>query len=225
MKAIKIILILIGISLNTFGQFKTNEIGIVCGPSCSFFNIGSGEKDEYNSSHKIIVFSVGLSYQHSFNNWFSVKTNLSYERKGDLFKTGYMEVNPPYMIGIEKNRHLDYITLPILIRGDFGKKTKLFFNIGPFFSFLTNASIRDTYSYNTSLWHNNSESYKNYDIGITSGLGVKIPANEKISISFEIRDNIGIMNISTLEGYTSKYLSTHSINLLLGFSYKICKQK
>ena len=68
---------------------------------------------------------------------------------------------------------------------------------------------------------NYTSDYKTIDMGITAGIGLAIPINDKFSLSAEIRNNLGLTNISKSSSVTNK---TNSTNLLIGVTYKFGKK-
>ena len=118
-----------------------------------------------------------------------------------------------------------YITIPLLFRGSYGDYVKFFFNTGPYLGILlSNKTTIDANSqYNEPGREvDNTDSTKSTDFGITAGIGLQIPISAKNLLTFEIRDDIGLTNISdyTTDGSTK----TNSLSLIVGLSFGAGKQ-
>ena len=67
---------------------------------------------------------------------------------------------------------------------------------------------------------NNTKLFKRFDAGIKGGGGIIISLKNKLSFSGEIRNNLGLNNISTLPVYNNGTIKTYSLNLLFSVIYK-----
>lgn len=156
-----------------------------------------------------IGFSAGIFIQYNAKKIFSLKLAPAFERKGQW------DVN---------HFNLNYFVFPLLFRGEIGSKTNGFIDVGPYCGYLMEAYI--TTDYNKG--HYNYIKYLNrFDAGISAGLGVNIPIEQKFSISVELRNNFGLYQIvereeSVEHNYEWK---TYSTNLLISFSYNFSKRK
>ena len=146
--------------------------------------------------------TIGITFECNINNRIAIMTNLSFETKGNgnTFNT---------------HDHLNYIILPVLFHVKFGKIRNLFVNIGPYFGYLLPMTDYQYY-------------YKKFDLGITLGFGAEIPIVHQFGLTIEIRDNLGLFNVSKNLTYTDKLgnlvtdignLYTHSIVVQAGFIY------
>lgn len=220
MKFLLTLILSVILATTALGQQNKFEIGVEGGPSIIFLrkNINTGEL--YKPA---FGFSGGIFLQSNFSSIFSIRTNIAFERKGEIY-TG------KYLLGLtmpSRNLNFDYLTLPILVRATLGKKVNYFINAGPFFGYLIKhtAIIKDpNIQQNTTDFTN---FYNRFDTGISAGLGISVPIKEKFSISCEIRNNLGLYKISD-----SPYLiasrfpiestiKTNSTNLLIGLGYKL----
>lgn len=148
--------------------------------------------------------SVGLSFKYDFDKRLSFKTNLLWELKGNTRES-------------DEDYRLNYITIPMLLQIKFGQTPTGFFNIGPYISFqLPVPEDIDIH-------------YKPIDIGASLGIGLEIPVSPQIGLSFEIRNNLGLFNISSNDAYFDKYgypvveigdLFTYTVVFQAGFAYR-----
>jgi hypothetical protein len=207
----------------SFSQDSKFEIGIQAGNSLVSMRHTGYSQYPYRFKS---AFSAGLFVQYNINKYFSLRVEPGYEKKGydTSYDSTFIENGNPIKILQEFpiTANFNYITIPVLARASIGKKVKYFINAGPYVGFLMSQNIiynygvvnYDKYKYNTA--HN----YKTLDFGITTGLGMYIPMKNIFALSFEIRNNLGLMNISN-PTYNSDINKTLAFNLLLGFSYRI----
>ena len=113
------------------------------------------------------------------------------------------------------------MTAPLLFRAVVGQKIKYFINVGPYIGFLikkesvwTGDSIARTSYDETAL-------NKKSDYGISSGLGVLVPIRNRFGVSIELRNNLGLTNVSAVPVFADGSIKTNSTNLLISFVYKL----
>lgn len=232
MKQILFIILTLLITGSVFSQNSKFSIGIDLGPNYSYFKRNSFDK---NSNHPIFRFSSGLSFNYNISKYFSVETCLSYEQKGDItdyYHTDLATAFPPFNYDEWRySSRFSYLTNPIFLKVTFGKKFKYFVNAGGYISYLlSKKTIRQSKYFPEQKYDypDYPNAYiKNYDYGIIAGIGVSRSIKERIAISVELRNNIGICDIMDQEkGWDYKeILKTNSFNLLFGLKYFFkCKQ-
>jgi hypothetical protein len=150
----------------------------------------------------------------------SLRTNLSFERKGSSYKFDYTDDFGQFVKEVKVNYIIDYLTLPILCRATFGKKVKFFINTGPYFGFLLQEYYTSSDPNIGVLIMDDQIFMKRFDAGITTGIGLIIPVRKKFALSLEARNNMGLYNISAFPVYHEGSILTNSTNLLFGFTYR-----
>ncbi|MBN8642182.1 MAG: PorT family protein [Flavobacteriales bacterium] len=180
----------------------------------------------------------GFSVEYTINEKFSLKTGLGFEKKRiDYFsKTFYTYVLESGELIFEdvdvttKNEY-NYLTIPLVVKYNFGSKKSFFANLGPYVSLLTNHNRRttyhnlvsgDTYSRPESQYNfpfNFAFSSKEY--GVSFGFGKSFVIKNKNKISIELRDNLGLNNrIANMSSRgVSGDIKTNTINLITEFSF------
>jgi hypothetical protein len=202
----------------TYGQTNKFNIGVEGSPSLIFLR----GNDIIDNLHKpTIGFYSGLFFQYNFKKIVSLRTNIAFERKGSVLSSQATDINGNPLGEFTTYTNFDYLTLPILVRATFGKKVEFFVNAGPYFGYL----IKQTFvskgeNFPTTISDNKSLD-KQFDTGITTGLGLSVPIKTKFSFSFEIRNNLGLYNISAVPLVNNGTIKTNSTNFLLGFTYKL----
>lgn len=212
-------LVLIIVGLSTYGQSSKFDIGVEGGPSLIFLRGDDLNEKLYKPN---IGYSGGLFFQYNFKKIVSLRTNISYERKGAVLNAQLVEPEANIIGEVTSQTNFDYLTLPLLVRGTFGRKVHFFLNTGPYFGFLTKQTfiIKDTKN-PTKKIDNTSFLDKRFDIGITTGIGLSIPIKTNFLISFETRNNLGLYNTSAFPIAKDLPVKTNSTNFLLGFAYKL----
>ena len=222
--------ILFGTAEFANGQSKTNDIGIEGGPGLSIIHAKTGM---YSHSRFSMGGLSGVFYQYNFNKIFSLKTAITYERKGTRLENKSDQIPAGDLI-----YHFDYLSLPLLFKVSAGQKIKFFANAGPCFSYLLNQSMYSkSKNGKTYKLGNNPNTYKSYDLGILLGIGMSMPVSDRFLISIEIRDNLGLMSIRDdynqpdAFGYFEsdsgpKFKSyANSTTFIIGFTYRFKNRK
>jgi hypothetical protein len=176
-----------------------------------------------DKENPILGGSAGLTFQYNLSKIFSFKTGISYDRKGwgQLITITDNQGNNSYKTTAKFN--FDYIIVPLLIKASFGNKIKYFVNTGPYFGYLINSSrfiSGEGFRPDKNNDIDEGELLKS-DFGLSTGLGLCYPINEKFNISLEIRNNYGLKNLNS-----GKYSNVNtwpfyasSTNILLGVNY------
>ncbi|MDX2430330.1 MAG: outer membrane beta-barrel protein, partial [Bacteroides sp.] len=95
-----------------------------------------------------------------------------------------------------------------------------FINAGPYLGFLINANTQTKNIEGYPDTKNDfTENYKRSDWGISAGLGIAIPIGSKLSLSLEVRNNLGLSQINTGDVWQGGYVKTNATNLLVGAAY------
>jgi len=212
------IIVIIFCLKTTFAQQPKFEMGLEAGAGITSL-WGNEIVTKYNDP--TLGFSLGAAFQYNFPKTLSLRTNLFFDRKGCISSGAFLDVTGNLVGNYTSYSRFDYFTMPILLRANFGKKTKFFFNLGSYFGYLKKSSfVYEGPNINGRATFDFTSNYKRLDIGLSSGAGVSIPLAKAISLSFEIRNNLGLYNIGKPLPYSETSLNTHSTNLLIGFAYK-----
>jgi len=211
-------LLLFTIGETTFGQTNKFDIGVEGSPSLIFL-LGN---DIIKQWHKpTIGFSGGLFFQFNFKKIVSLRTNIAYERKGSIVTLQTTDINGNSLGEVTTHTNFDYLTFPVLVRATFGKKVKFFVNAGPYFGYLIKQTFVNKGDNIPKTTIDNTFRDKRFDTGISTGLGLSVPIKTKFAFSFEVRNNLGLYNVSAVPVANNGTIKTNSTNYLLGFTYKL----
>ena len=201
-----------------YGQTNKVDIGVEGGPSLIFLR----GNDLIDNNHKPAMgFSGGLFFQYNFKKVISLRTNIAFERKGSVSTAQSTDLNGNPLGEFNTNTNFDYLTFPILIRATFGQKVQCFVNAGPYFGYLIKqTSVSKSNNIPTTTIDNTSLD-KRFDLGISAGLGLSLPIKTRFAFSFEVRNNLGLYNVSEVPVINNGTIKTNSTNFLLGFTYKL----
>lgn len=204
-----------------FSQSNKIDIGIEAGPSLKSLR-GS---DFLESSGSSVGFSGGLTFQYNFTKLFSLRTNISYERKGSEMDFLFTDEFGNQFDEITLRSNFDYLTIPLLARFTFGEKLRFHVNAGPNVGYLVKqADILDAYATIPESETNNIDVFERLDFGLTTGLGVSYPILNNLLLSMEVRNNLGLININSLANDNGGNTKTVSTNLLVGIAYQLGKK-
>lgn len=198
------------------GQTQRLSIGIEGGPSLISLR-GNSAVNSYGSGFS---FAAGVAVQYNISTHFSLRTNVHFERKGTNTKVLFTDVNGATIRDGRIHLNFDYITLPLLARYSVGERIRFMANAGPFVGYLLNqtGSFRGVGN-DPSIEYFRLQDFNRIDFGIALGVGTAIPIGSHILFSVELRDNLGLMNISKVPVIGNGSIKTNSVVLLIGLAY------
>jgi opacity protein-like surface antigen len=163
---------------------------------------------------------AGFSSQYNANKWISVRSQLNYERKGGYRGPFPITDDNGVTVGSSDIRLANnYITAPLLIRAQFGKRAKVFVDAGAYGGFLISATstVRRLTSKSTNIGTVDITQYRNlFDHGFCGGLGLEVPLRNNNKVSLGFRYNHGQVNMQN--DTRSIHLYNRSLNLNIGIS-------
>ena len=213
-------LLLLASGATVFGQASQFEVGIAGGPS---FILLRGNNIIDNIHEPSIGFAAGGSFQWNISRILSLKTNPAFERKGSM---AFIPLTDPdgNDAGVGRNYlNYDYITLPVMAVATFGRGFRYFVNGGPYVGYLIQQiSTFRAENFPRGTFIGTSQN-KRIDFGVSMGMGMSVPLSPLCNFSLEVRENMGLINVSALpvidnNGRRGSIL-TNSVALQLGLSY------
>lgn len=211
----------IGTTSSFYAQNSMFDLGLEGGPNLSTMLIKSSNPAFDFNPKPVIYGSGGFIFQYNFKNFLSLKSGLSYQRKGyQANNTIFTDAFGNVIGGGKTISRFDYLTFPVLVKASFGKKVSFFVNAGPYVGYLLTKTDRtkvgsEEHIYTTDL---KNSGYNRWDFGIASGIGVAIPIRTYWVISVEARNYSGLMDIT--EPTVTKWL-TNTTDLRIGIAYKL----
>ncbi|MCU4188604.1 porin family protein [Flavobacterium sp. HXWNR29] len=139
-----------------------------------------GESDLESNAISGVTFGVGADY--FFNDRWSLRSGLHYQKMGAEGSGGYEE-------------KLNYLTLPVNANWHFGSTRKWNLNFGPSFSMLMSAE---------NNFGDIKDSANSFQLGLAYGIGYKIEVNEKFSILVDFQGITGLTEVPKDSDFTLK---------------------
>ena len=223
----KITFLLFTISLITFkttAQDSKAKFGIQAGLNYSSLR----GYDSYSDKNPGFAYVFGLSFQHEIQENLSLRADLNYERKAQNFKGKIDVLNPDLPTEpIDGNyrykvtAYLNYIVLPIMLKYNFSSDKSFYINGGPYLGYLLKSGQKSESNIPGTIDSDDEDTKykKSIDFGFSAGIGKEFKLNENNQIYIEIRENLGLTNISDTEIIHNGTIKTNSLNLLLGYSF------
>jgi hypothetical protein len=218
---LKTIIILIFILLSSkhgYGQISKMTIGYDGG-------LGLGllwGNDIVSSFRKpILAIHAGGNFHYRLSNKFVIAAEAAIDRKGQSLSGEFKDINGN-SLGIIRNRsNFLYATVSALGRYSFGLKKRFYILAGPFGGYLIQQYTSFIPDFSPRSQNSNTNSFKRIDAGITSGLGYELPVSANKSLTFELRNSLGLRNISKTPVINHQSLNTNSTLLRIGVHHKI----
>jgi hypothetical protein len=217
MKKIVVLVIFVFIGQNSLAQDKIS-LGVNGGATYSSFR-GNPSAEDFNAG---VDFLAGFSFEYKLKERLSLVVNLNYDRKSasknflDEFILG--PDDPNLISDVKVKLKMQFISLPILVRYKFGNKNDFYINGGPFISYLLKSELSNDYD-NTSL--DMTKSFKKIDYGLVLGFGKTFKLKNNTELSVEIRENLGLNNISSKPVVDDGSIKTNSLNLICNYSFNL----
>jgi hypothetical protein len=151
-----------------------------------------------NDSKTLFNFNAGAFLKLPVQRGVSVQPELVYSGQGTRYDVG----------GVTTSYHANYLNIPILLK--FSHRSGPYFETGPQFGFLMNASVKE--GGNST---DDKSSYHSSDFSWVIGVGYKIPASP---LGIDLRYNIGLANVEDRD-VTRQNGSIRNDVLQLGLTY------
>ena len=189
-------------------------VSFEAGPSLNFMT-GNEVLEEHAP---LIGFHGGLTYEVMLKEKLSIKFGLSYERKGSKTTTPLTDLDGNFVEEADIDNRFEYFTVPLLIKYTAQRSPNIFVNAGPYFGVLNSHHfIIKSNSFDQT--EDGSQFFKTFDIGVSTGVGLCLDLNEKLKGMVELRNDLGLYNISSIEIINNGTVNTHALKLIFGISY------
>lgn len=179
-----------------------------------------------NRTKAAVDFLAGVSAEYPFTDRLSVLANLNFERKSYTGK-GYFDAfdgnfdpivqDPAFMTGYKIRGTLNYITLPVNVKYYLNANRSFYINGGPYAGFF----LSETFKANGRRQAENNDMFKTMDLGLNLGMGTSIAVNDNSVLNIEVRDCLGLINISKAPVINDDTLKTNSLQLIVGWQFSL----
>lgn len=200
---------------NSFSQSKL-KVGFNGGLTYSSFR-GNPQIETLDAG---VDFLVGVSFEYQLKERLSLVANINYDRK-TATDNPYIEIfespdDPGFYGRVKIKFKNQFISLPILLKYQFGPNNSLYINGGPFMSYMLKSELWNDYDERSS---DQTDNYKSLDFGLTFGFGKTFKLKNNDEISVEIRENLGLSDISDVPVVNNGSIKTNSLNLICNYSF------
>jgi len=206
---------------NLFCQANRIDIGIEGGPGVIFL------RNICEDPNTGMGFSAGTFFQYNFPKIFSVRADLTFERKGQRYSRTLGNSSSTFREVVTHDNY-DYLVFQAFGQLFLGKKPRFFFQCGPYAAYLLKSFTVDKSSREAdNRTYTRDQFFKKFDWGFSTGLGIKVPLWQNFLVSCEARYNLGMFqivkdDISRERNWSEK---TNSVNFLIGVTYRLCQRK
>jgi hypothetical protein len=202
---------------SNFAQSKL-KIGIIGGLTYSSFR-GNSQIETLDAG---LDFIAGFSFEYQFKERLSLVANINYDRK-TATDNPYVEIienpeDPGFYGNIKIKFKNQFISLPILLKYKFGTNNSFYVNGGLFMSYMIKSELSNDYD-NTSS--DETDNYKSIDFGIVFGLGKSFKMKNNNEINIEIRESLGLSNISDVPILNNGSIKTNSISMICNYNFSL----
>ena len=216
---LKIVLSFVALSLvaSAGAQDSKWALGVHVG---SGFSSARGNKYADENLKPSIGFLGGASVQYNFTSHLSLRTEVLYERKVQKSEVELTDINGVTIGTIDVFSKFDGITVPLLVRYSIGEKSLRFFaNAGPQLFILQKHQNSSKDSDLADFNDTDTKNFKSTDYGLAFGAGATYAFSDHLILSAELRDHLGVTNISKLELVYGGTMKLNAASLLLGAAY------
>lgn len=207
------------------------EVGIEVGPNVtSVFN--QSPEGFLLQLKPNVGYQIGGAFQYNFQPILSLRTGLHYQMSNPSYRDILITDNLGNDMGrLNMNNQLHYLSIPVLLRANFGQRIQGFVNAGVSTSFLVGSNFKSDFINNSGERENYFEEQDNLDglfnpfqIGAVIGFGVNIPVGNQFGINLEVSNQYNFNSI-----YNPNYFSLDNFRMKgnanitrfsVGFNYK-----
>lgn len=199
-----------------------NKIILSVSSGATFSNIRGNDFAEENKYDFNYVGGIGI--EKPINNKISILTGLNYDNKSfknEIDAAFFTNSMDPFVFNegtLKVKVTLQYISLPVLFRYYFDNESHFYINSGPYIGFFLNATTRVD---GDKINEDSNDIFKKVDFGCSLGIGKKFKITDKNKLSIELRDNLGLLNISDVPVQGNGTVKTNSFNLILGYEFNL----
>jgi opacity protein-like surface antigen len=213
MKRFTILFLFLISSFNVFNQETKQLIGIEFSPT-----VRTLYGNVFGSIQKMSLgFSVGFNYQYMINSYFSIKSGITYDKKGTVAEIEMRDIDGNLIGTTDFKMNYNYLVIPVLASIT-DKKDHFYISSGPYIGYLISlinkhGSVGD-FPEDKS---NNTEGAERIDFGWIFGIGYNFNVSGRVKIDLGMREDLGLVNLADGENK----IKTNSLGFRVGLKYNI----
>ena len=209
----------IGSTLVCHAQTNVFDIGIEGGGGIATLR---GNEFILNFHDPRTGYTVGIFGQFNFKKLISLRTGAYLERKGSSFNVLFTDNTGQPIRTVKGKEHFEFITIPLLVRATFGNRLNYFVNAGGYIGLLQK-QVEHTNGFENYPETNREQTsnFNSSEFGLSLGVGLSYKFKVPVSLSLEVRDNLGLTDTSKIPVISNGTIKTNAVNILIGVSYKL----
>jgi hypothetical protein len=216
-------IIIVTINLAANAQFNRLDLGIQGGVGLATLR---GNSTIYGAHNPRMGYAGGLFAQYNFTPHLALRSGCYYERKGSAIELTIIDITGTEIGILRGKENFDYLTVPLLFRFSFGKKLQYFVNAGPYIGFLLKQTeYTEPFQSIPEMTNDLTDNFKKNDFGASLGVGFNYMLNDNFVFSVELRNCMGLNDISALPLINDGSLKTNALSLLAGVHYRLGRQE
>ena len=225
MKRILLSLFLINLFIIGNGQKSKFEYGFQSG-----LNISSSYGDAFSQVKRgpLTGLHIGGHLKVTKTENWGFKFLVSYDNIGWIYKSLTLESNTSStgLMNVDISIKLNYLNMPVLAEYSFGNKIKINVDGGFFLGILLNnkviTEVKEPIPPNQEpILESSSIARKGTNFGLSLGSGVQIPIASRLTLDFNVRDNLGLTSINKSQSSYSVGMKTNTFTISAGLSFKL----
>lgn len=200
------------------------QAGVELGPALT--SVWGNDNYMYQSD---VQYSSGIFFRYNFLKWMAIQSGINIEKVGTKLNDAYIDIQGNTIPDSYLKKQYDYLSFPIIFRFTIiNRRINLNFSLGGFVSYMFDAkSISSPLPPGTPNDPNPGKEFvsdiavtvKKHNAGLIGGIGVDYQIIKGFNIGIEVRDQLGLVDISnTFSQHTPPH--TNSLQLLGRVSYK-----
>ncbi len=165
---------------------------------------------------------AGFSLEVPLSKKLSLIGNLNYEKLSytnqvTFYDTSLDPVAVPVLGTLNARITMHYLTVPVNLKYYIGSSGGFYINGGVFGGYYLDSSVH----VEGKKVYDNTDSgiVKDFNFGANLGVGMRFHMGTSGDLNVELRDNLGLMNISKVETVGDGSVKTNSLNLILSYQF------
>lgn len=177
------------------------------------------ENESFNSIYRA-TFCFDFTYK--WNKFLNLNTGINFRKKGFKIDSDLWDQNGNTVGNATTLFQHNYLTLPMRVEINTGKRLNFSFSVGPYIGLLLKSSSDTEISTIGQIDPSDiTKEYKPIDLGLSSSIGLKYPVSEKVLIAFSITNEFGLSDIRSSENSNRYAIKTHLLAFEFGLGYSL----
>ncbi|MBI1223019.1 MAG: outer membrane beta-barrel protein [Bacteroidetes bacterium] len=221
MKAFAALFLLSGLIVSNLASSQSLFVGIESGPAVSKLFGNSILKYSHVGG---LSYYGGIQGQFQLNSHWSIKGAVSFEiRNSNYLNINVLDSNGMVSQTLRSYNHMNFISIPLMARYEFGVSRNFFVNAGPSISCLATYKVKTNINYGTQVIDQPKLDNK-LEVGLCAGAGYQLNLGKSLRVSAELRNTTGLNSLVNRDKVIHHgTVQTTTTYLLFGCQYRLAK--